>query len=108
MPGANVSLKGMSIGTITDENGDFLLETNKNFFEAIIVFAFVGFETKEVKISTIDKNALVRANAVVLDIDLAFGYKSFRRDYNSGCSGLLQRCTFVQKIYYKLRNWFNF
>ncbi|SFF25698.1 carboxypeptidase-like regulatory domain-containing protein [Thermoflexibacter ruber] len=102
LPGANVSLKGTSIGTITDENGDFLLEINKNFSEAIIVFAFVGFETKEVKISTINKNAPVRANAIVLNIDLALDSCILTGevviiDYHGNVP-------LYKKIYYKLRN----
>lgn len=108
LPGANVSLKGTSIGTVTDENGDFLLEINKNFSEAIIVFAFVGFETKEVKISTINKNAPVRANAVVLNIDLELDMRVLGDVIMVGAVDYYSYAPLYKKIYYKLRNWLNF
>src|SRR5699024_3376474 len=53
-----VSVKTKSIEnfeTKTDENGRFVLEVNEN---SMLVFSYVGFETKEVKISP-DQNNLV-------------------------------------------------
>ncbi|MBS2212026.1 carboxypeptidase-like regulatory domain-containing protein [Carboxylicivirga mesophila] len=45
IPGTSIVLKGKTIGTVADMEGYFELELNK---EDIIVFSFVGFETKEV------------------------------------------------------------
>jgi hypothetical protein len=108
LPGARVFLKGTDIGTVTDEKGDFQLEISKNFSEAIIVFAFVGFETKEVKISTINKNAPVQANAILLNIDLELDMKVLGDIVIVGALDYYSEAPLYKKIYYKLRNWFNF
>ncbi len=50
LPGVNVILKGKNIGTNTDFNGRYSLSiSNAN---AIIVFSYVGLETKEVTVGT--------------------------------------------------------
>lgn len=51
LPGVNVVLKGSSLGTVTDENGAFLLfipETNSG----ILVFSFIGYTAQELEISS--------------------------------------------------------
>ncbi len=53
LPGANVFLKGTSIGTFTDMNGIFHLTISQKALhdESKLVISFVGFETKEIEIS---------------------------------------------------------
>lgn len=48
--GANVLVKGTNIGTITDLNGNFTLETTK---EAVLRFSFPGTKTKEVAVKDV-------------------------------------------------------
>lgn len=58
LPGVNVMVKGTSIGTVTDLNGNYELtieETNP-----ALVFSFVGMETKEVS----------SANSATVDVNL--------------------------------------
>jgi len=47
LPGAIITLKGTTIGTITDANGSFLIGDVSN--DALIVVSFVGFKSKVVK-----------------------------------------------------------
>lgn len=66
MPGANVVLKGTTTGTISDVNGQF------RFPEAlgegdVLVFSFIGFETKEYKI----RNEDLEQSQLVVQVDLA-------------------------------------
>lgn len=49
LPGANIVLKGSSIGTTTDFDGNFTLTTATSAGE--IVISFLGFESKTVKFS---------------------------------------------------------
>ena len=54
MPGVNVTIKGTSIGTITDTNGGFSISAGSN---SELVFSFIGFSSQTVKagsLSTID------------------------------------------------------
>lgn len=50
LPGVNVILKGMSRGSITDENGGFSIQVPDN--KAILVVSFVGYETQEIQVGT--------------------------------------------------------
>ena len=48
LPGATVLLKGTTIGTVTDINGNYSLDVQSN--EGTIVFSYVGYITKEISI----------------------------------------------------------
>ncbi len=58
IPGVTVMIKGTSIGTATDLDGNFSLEVPENTVE--LLFSFVGMKTKTVKISDLqgDKNVV--------------------------------------------------
>ena len=48
LPGATVIIKGTTIGTVTDINGDFYLEA---FSDTIIIISFSGYERQEIPIN---------------------------------------------------------
>lgn len=50
LPGTNVIIKGTSTGTQTDFDGNYNIETKPG---DILVFSYVGFETKEITVSNI-------------------------------------------------------
>ena len=49
LPGVSVTVKNTSSGTITDIEGHYTMEINGP--QDILVFACVGYETKEIKVS---------------------------------------------------------
>jgi TonB-linked SusC/RagA family outer membrane protein len=49
VPGATVSVKGTSLGTITDMDGKYSITANEG---ATLIFSFVGMETKEVTVGS--------------------------------------------------------
>jgi len=49
IPGANVSVKGTTIGTITNLDGQFSLDVPA---DAILVYSFIGFSSQEVNVSS--------------------------------------------------------
>jgi TonB-dependent starch-binding outer membrane protein SusC len=54
-PGVNIIIKGTSVGTTSDSNGDYSLDVSGN--DAVLTFSFIGYETQEVSLngrSTID------------------------------------------------------
>lgn len=54
LPGATVTVKGTSKGTVTDVKGNYRLEVDEN---AVLIVSFVGFKTQEIMVndrSTID------------------------------------------------------
>lgn len=50
VPFANVLFKDSSVGTITNDDGRFYLESEKNF--ATLVISFVGYATREIELGT--------------------------------------------------------
>ena len=46
VPFANIVFKGSTVGTVSNENGKFYLESDKTYTELII--SFLGFETKTI------------------------------------------------------------
>lgn len=50
LPGVNVSVKGTTIGTLTNENGQYNLRINPE--NAVLVFSYIGYEKQEVAVSS--------------------------------------------------------
>src|SRR3546814_429147 len=48
LPGVSVYVKGTSLGTITDKKGHYSIEVKDD--KAVLVFSFIGFETREVRV----------------------------------------------------------
>ncbi len=66
MPGVNVFVKGTTRGTITDTNGEYILEVPNKY--DVLVYSFVGFENAEVPISA-RENIDVELTTSVKQID---------------------------------------
>ena len=49
LPGVNIIIKGTSLGTQTDFDGNYSIETGKN---QILVFSYIGFKTEEITTPT--------------------------------------------------------
>ena len=66
LPGATVSVKGTTNGSITDVDGNFKIEVGSD--DPILLFTFIGFESKELAVgnqSTI--NISLESDSRVLD-----------------------------------------
>ncbi|MGV3558036.1 SusC/RagA family TonB-linked outer membrane protein [Larkinella arboricola] len=48
LPGVNVSVKGTTIGTLTDADGRYSIRVNGE--TAVMVFSYIGFETQEIRV----------------------------------------------------------
>lgn len=73
LPGVNVLVKGTSIGTTSDGEGAYTLEVPGA--ESILVFSFIGFETKEVLVgaqTTLD--VILNADTRTLQEIVVVGY----------------------------------
>lgn len=55
LPGASITLKGTNIGVATDFNGEFTFPKPLEK-EAVLLISYLGYKTKEVKISNRKKN----------------------------------------------------
>lgn len=63
IPGVSVTIKGTLMGTQTDFDGNYTIETKPN---DILVFSYVGFETKEITVSNISNSINVELSGMLM------------------------------------------
>jgi TonB-linked SusC/RagA family outer membrane protein len=79
IPGANVVVKGTTIGTITDLDGNYTISAPP---DATLVFSFVGLETMEIPVSnqTVINVSLQMSMEQLAEVEVvAIGYGTARR-----------------------------
>lgn len=70
--GANIMIKGTTNGTITDMDGNFSLEADK---DAILVVSYIGFANQEIKVGNQSKLSIaLKEDAEALDELVVVGY----------------------------------
>ncbi|HEY9169327.1 MAG TPA: DUF5686 family protein [Lutibacter sp.] len=72
IPFANILFAGSTIGTVSDENGKFYLESNKTYTQ--IEVSFLGYETKSVTIKNRDFNLTIVLIEEAAMLDQVFIY----------------------------------
>lgn len=73
MPGVNITIKGLKIGTITDENGSYtMMNLTMN---QVLVFSFIGFQTQEIEFKGQKTlNVVMREESEQLEDVVVIGY----------------------------------
>jgi TonB-dependent starch-binding outer membrane protein SusC len=87
LPGVNVLIQGTTNGTITDVNGNYVLEV-VNPQTAVVQFTFIGYQSVSISLgaqSTV--NATLKEDAVGLDEVVAVGYGTTRKRDLTGSIG---------------------
>ncbi len=74
LPGVNVVIKGTTSGTTTDFDGNYALDVDN--LPATLVFSSVGFETKEVSVSSAGQVNVTLESGVALDEVVILGNRS--------------------------------
>lgn len=77
---ANVIVKGTTNGTITDFDGNFLLNANKG---DIIIISFIGYRSQEAQAAA-SMNIILKDDTELLDEVVVIGYGSVKKDDLSG------------------------
>ncbi|CCH53990.1 TonB-dependent receptor [Fibrisoma limi BUZ 3] len=78
LPGVSVVIKGTSTGTVTDASGNFTLNVPDN--NAVLVFSFVGFQSKEVPVNNqTTLNVTLATDVRALSEVVVVGYGTQRR-----------------------------
>lgn len=76
IPGVNVMIKGTTIGVQSDFDGNFTLKTKPN---STLILNFIGFETKEIKITkseTLQLNLIEMEEEMLGEVIVVGGYVS--------------------------------
>ncbi|MDP3312900.1 DUF5686 and carboxypeptidase-like regulatory domain-containing protein [Lutibacter sp.] len=72
VPFANVVFVGSNVGTVSDENGKFYLESIKNYIQ--IEVSFLGYETKKVEVKSRDYNITIVLKEAANQLSQVFIY----------------------------------
>lgn len=78
LPGVSVSVKGSTVGSITDINGSFTVKAPKG---ATIQFSFIGYETAEHKVTSDIIQIILKENAIEVNevVVTALGMKKEKK-----------------------------
>ncbi|MCG6187251.1 SusC/RagA family TonB-linked outer membrane protein [Maribellus maritimus] len=83
IPGVNVSLKGTTVGTVTDFEGNYAISAPSD--ETVLVFSFIGYKTQEVTVgSQSEINALLEIETQGLDEVVVVGYGTMKKSDVTG------------------------
>jgi len=97
LPGVNIMVKGTTIGTITDLDGNFELTVPDD--AETVVISFIGMETQEVSI--VDRTSLsitLEVGTVGIEEVVAIGYGSQRKVDVTGAVGSVRSEDFNQGV----------
>ncbi|MGQ1784895.1 MULTISPECIES: SusC/RagA family TonB-linked outer membrane protein [unclassified Saccharicrinis] len=83
IPGVSIVIKGTSIGTITDIDGNFSLKASIN---SSIVVSFIGFATQEIVVTpqTSQLNIVLKEDIAKLDEVVVVGYGTQKKETVTG------------------------
>lgn len=78
VPGVNVSVKGGSLGTITDIDGNYKIDVPNS--KSVLVFSFIGYEKQEIAVGNKTViNVTMKDDTQLLDEVVVVGYGSARK-----------------------------
>ena len=94
IPGANISVKGTTIGTITDMDGNFSIDVNPN---QILTISFIGYETKTIPVSNQKTlNVVLQETVNQLDELVVVSYGTEKKGFDRIC--FQDRCRRIRKF----------
>lgn len=90
LPGVNIRLKGATVGTITDFDGNFQMAVKKG---DLMEFSYIGFKKQEIKVANQhDLNVVLSPDQTSLDEVVVVGYGKAKRITLTGAvSGISAR-----------------
>ncbi|MDP3443251.1 MAG: TonB-dependent receptor plug domain-containing protein, partial [Ignavibacteria bacterium] len=81
LPGVTVIIKGTKIGTVTDANGDFVINSKSG---SILTFSFIGFKSKEVVVSSEKLKIVLDEDLKEIDEVVIVGYGVQKKETVTG------------------------
>ena len=86
--GANVTVRGQSIGTITDIDGRFVLDAPK---DAVLQITYIGYVSQEVKVSgNKELNVVLKEDTETLDEVVVIGYGTAKKSDLTGATAQIK------------------
>lgn len=83
LPGVNVIEKGTSNGVVTNMDGEYSIEVSSN--DAVLIFSYVGFKTREVEVNNQNRIEVMMADDMeALDDVVVVGYGTQKKSDLTG------------------------
>jgi hypothetical protein len=82
--GVSITVKGSNEGAISDVNGAYLIRVTKG---KTLVFSYLGYNTREVRVSQSKQDVLIEENAQALSEVVVVGYGTMKRSDLTGAVG---------------------
>jgi TonB-linked SusC/RagA family outer membrane protein len=102
LPGVSVTIKGTTIATVTDLNGNFSIQADNN---AVLVFSYVGYDPIEVPVgSKTSINVSLNSTSKNLNEVVVVGYGTQRKTSTTAAVSTLPVKDIVQKPVLNLTN----
>jgi len=76
IPGVSVLVKGTSIGTVTDTNGNYVIRSANG---AVLRFTFIGMSDEEISVTENTHNVVLKPSVIGLDEVIAVGYATMKK-----------------------------
>ncbi|MCX2473495.1 SusC/RagA family TonB-linked outer membrane protein [Pedobacter sp. MC2016-05] len=97
IPGVSVRLKGTNVGTVTDTQGRYSLDTNLS--EGTLEFSFIGYDTQTVKLrGNAEINIRLKSSQASLEDVVVIGYGTARKSDLTGAVGSVKAKDFNKGI----------
>lgn len=90
LPGANVYIKGTSLGTSTDAEGRFALQVPAEYNNAVIIISLIGYKTQEITAGDQAVEIVLLEDTAVLDEIVVTGYSAEQREKVTGAVSTVQ------------------
>ncbi|MDD3722219.1 MAG: TonB-dependent receptor [Lutibacter sp.] len=88
LPGVNVVIKGTTLGTATDFDGNYILQNVDS--NAVLVFSMIGFTTKEINVDGKSSiNVVLSEDSQSLDEVVLVGYSSRKKSTLTGAIAIV-------------------
>ncbi|SFZ92805.1 CarboxypepD_reg-like domain-containing protein [Flaviramulus basaltis] len=66
---ADIVIKDSNISTVTNADGEFLLKIPEKFFDGILTISHLGYEKREIKISSLNNHEKIDLTAAITKLD---------------------------------------
>lgn len=96
LPGVNVTVKGTTIGTITDIDGNYQISVSNT--ESVLQFSMVGMATQEIMVGNQKQiNVLLKEDNIGLDEVVVVGYGTMKKADLTGSVGSIDTKNLVKR-----------
>ncbi len=91
MPGVSISVKGTTIGTVTDIEGNYSINVPQD--AKTLVFSFIGMATQEVEITQNVINVEMKASSIDVDEVMVVAYGTSTKEAKTGSAAQVETST---------------